>query len=105
MLFFENMSRKQKRKFNKLSPEEQAPIIEAELIQKVSQIMAKEIANSMIRGMNLLWTQLFEDFVIPLDNVENDDEWHKKISELLSLIRTQYLRIEASKAKENENEE
>lgn len=103
MPFFDNMNRKQKRKFNKLSPDEQAPIIEAELIQKVSPIMADQIAKSMITGMDILWQQLFEDYVKKIDEAKDDDVdyW---VNTLISTIRTQHLRIEAQKARENKDE-
>lgn len=95
------MNRKEKRKFNKLSPDEQAPIIEAELIQKVSPIMAKEITNAIIAGMDIVWEKLYNDCVNILDNTNNEDDRNKAIDYMLSLIRTQHLRIEANKAKEN----
>lgn len=99
-MLIDKMNRKQKRKFNKLSPDEQAPIIEAELIQKVSPIMAKEIAKAMITGMDLVYEKLFDEFVNPLDTTDSEDEWNMMINNLLSLIRTQYLRIETNKANE-----
>lgn len=99
MSFFEKMNRKQKRKFNKLSPEEQAPIIEAELVQKVSPIMAKEIANSMIAGADLVWEQLYSDYVSMIDATYEESELRLRIEALLGKIRTQYLRIQSDKAK------
>lgn len=102
MSFFENMNRKEKRKFNKLSPDEQAPIIEAELIQKVSPIMADQIAKAMIQGVNLVWEELYTEFVMPID--EEGADVSSKVIELLSAIRTQHLRLETNKAKENQDE-
>lgn len=95
------MNRKQKRRFNKLSPDEKAPIIEAELVQKVSPILAQEISKAMIAGMNLVYEKLFDEFVNPLDTADSEDEWNMMINNMLSLIRTQYLRIEARKAKDD----
>lgn len=103
-MFIDRMNRKQKRKFNKLSTDEQAPIIEAELIQKVSPIMAEQISKSMITGMELLWEQLYEDFVKPIDEMD-DDEMYAKVDEMLSMIRTQHLKIESNKAKERKDDE
>lgn len=106
-MFFENMNRKQKRQFNKLSPDEQAPIIEAELIQKVSPVMAKEIANAMIVGGDLVWEKLYTDFVEEYDNLPIHairEEGSEIIIAILSTIRAQHLRIEASKAKEDKDE-
>lgn len=101
MSFFKNMNRKEKRKFNKLSPDEQAPIIEAELIQKVSPVMAKEIANSMIVGRKLVWKELYDDFVVRADSAENAEEWERVVGELLSTIRLQYLSIESNGIKKD----
>ena len=98
------MNRKEKRKFNKLYQAEKAQIIEAELNQKVSKVMAQEIAKAMINGMNILYGRLYEDFVMQIDAAESEKEWEEKVGELLSAIRIEYLRIEANKEKENLNE-
>lgn len=103
-MFIDKMNRKQKRQFNKLSPDEQAPIIEAELIQKVSPVMADQISKSMIAGMNLVWENIYTSHVRMIDKLdedENSDEWKERVNALLSEIRKQYIRV---KAKEDENE-
>lgn len=97
-------NRRQRRKFNQLPDDQKEAFIQHLVIDKVSGVMNKEITKSMIVGMDMVWTQLYEDCVNPLDNVENEAEWNRKVGELLSLIRTQYLRIEANKAKENQTD-
>lgn len=103
MSFFENMNRKQKRKFNKLSPDEQAPIIEAELNQKVSKVLAEQVQNLIMLGIDITWQQIFNDYVKKIDEAKDDDVDYL-VNTLLSTIRTQHLRIEAQKAKENKDE-
>lgn len=105
MSLFESMNRKQRRKFQKMKPEEQAHLIEAAMMQKISPVMSKEITKAMITGTNLVWEQLYSEFVEKMDFTTSDVEYDELINQLLSLIRTQYLRIQADKLKgDNENE-
>lgn len=101
MSFFSNLSRKEKRKFNNMSPEEQAPIIQAELIRKIDGQMGKIVQRDIQVGMDLVWTSLYNDFVSEYDSAKYEDQYII-VENLMSKIRTQYLRIEKEK-KEAEN--
>lgn len=98
------MNRNQRRKFNKsfgkLSNDEQEAFVGAMITQKIAPVMNKEITKAMITGMNVLYEQLYTDFVSNYDLETDPYEKDRIIGELLSVIRTQYLRIESEKAKE-----
>lgn len=98
------MNRKQRRKFNKgfskLPPEQQEEFASTMVWKKIEPVLGQEIAKSMISGMNALWSQLYTDYVEKYDEAYIPEEQDRIIEELLSLIRTQYLRIESEKAKD-----
>ncbi len=105
MFLSKNPNRKERRKFNKefakLPQETQHEVLQAELMEKISPAMNKALTEAMISGINLAFEQLYEDFVIKIDEASNLGETHKESAlceNLLSAIRKRYVEIQAKKA-------
>lgn len=94
MNIFSNMNRKQKREFNSLDNDKKAELIQSALVEKVSGVMAKETAKSMIRGMEFQLEELYTKYVMKMDDfiIDGDFESSNKINEeLLSFLRMKHL--------------
>lgn len=97
--FFSNLSSKDKKRFNKLSDEEKAKIIHANVVDKIGDIMLKAITDATIRGMDLAYEDLYQNFVTRFDN--KDVEFN--LMDMLSYLRLKHLEHEKRKNKENAN--
>lgn len=103
MSIFDSLNRKEKRNFTKMPKSKQAELIQAALIEKISPVMSTEITKAMITGMDLLWSQLYVDFVEKIDAAHDSFKEKELIDALLSLIREKYIAVQARKAKEDLN--
>lgn len=98
---YSNLSKKDKKAFNKLSDEEKAEIIQATVVDKVSSILLKAVTNATIDSMLNTYEMLYQDFVKPLDESMSD---HSYIDKLLSELRMKHLEYVKRQNKEGETE-
>lgn len=89
---FENMSKKEKKEFEKLSNEEKAKVLEIAITQKVSSVMEKEIPKAIISGMKIALDQIYEKYIFQYDKTEDKDHKEKIKEELFSYIRSEHLK-------------
>lgn len=102
---FEGMNRKSRRGFNKLHDEQKQEVIRSAIMDKVSGVMAGEVAKSIITGMQLAHEQLYTKYVSAIDELQvNGEDSSQEIEKLLGHIRTEYLKIMTEKRKESEKE-
>lgn len=93
-------NRKTKRQFKKLPNDQQEAVLQHLLIEKISPVMNKEITKSIIAGTDLVWEQLYSNYVSKYDAVTDCEMKQAIISDMLSTIRIEYLRIQTNKAKQ-----
>lgn len=89
---FKNPTKKTKKMFNSLPDEERTEIINGILNEKISKITAKQIADSIIAGMELAQENIYNDFVLSIDDVMvGTREWQEEAEKLLSYLRIKHL--------------
>ncbi len=99
--------KKGKKKFEELPPESKSKVIEVAIIEKISPVMAKEVANSMIRGMELEREEIYKKFVENIDMLKVSSDslaWETEVECLLSYIRKGHLDYMAKQARENKGD-
>lgn len=96
---YSNLSKKDKKAFNKLSNEEKAEIIQANVTDKVSGILLNAITNATIDSMLNTYEMLYQDFVKPYDESMSD---HSYVDQLLSELRIKHLEYVKRQNKEGE---
>lgn len=85
---FKNLNRAQKRKFNRMSKEDKAKIIEAAVQQEISPHLASKLCDGMITGMDLQNHHLYKKYVSKIDSGSlSGEERHTCMEQLLSAIR------------------
>ncbi len=93
-----HLTKSGKKAFNKLSDEEKAKIIQANVIDKISDSLAKAITEATIRGMDYAYEYLYQNYVTRYDN--KDEEFN--LLTLSSYLRIKHLEHEQRKNKEND---
>lgn len=97
-------SKKGKKEFEKMSTEKKAEVIQAAISEKVSGVMATEIAKAMIAGIKQQNKLLYNKFVMQIDGCKSgDQEWIDKVEDLLSYLRTEHLKNIIGESKEDKN--
>lgn len=105
------MNKKTKKKFNSLSQEEKEQVIRYMVNDKVSSVFAKELANSMIAGVNTAYEQLWRDYVAEIDGLEvGTVQWEVKVTGLIGFLKDKHIEIErrkvaAEQAKQKQEQE
>lgn len=93
------MDNKAKKKFNRLSQEEKEQVVRYIVNDKVSSVFAKELANSMIAGINTAYSQLWRDYVEEIDGLEvGTVQWETKVTGLIGFLKDKHIEIERKKA-------
>lgn len=106
MNVFKGMNRKQKREFDKLENDKKAELLQAAIVDKVSGTMATEIAKAMISGMELEREQLYQKYVVNIDDCSYGcDEWFEYADKLLSYLRMEHLKYQQKQTKNMQNGE
>lgn len=86
------MNRKQKRGFNKLSEDEKSELIKSEIVNKVSPIMSREIANATVNGIYIERDRLYNHYVKPIDESDTEEEKTRLVNELLGFLREEHVK-------------
>ena len=95
--FFDGMSKKDKRNFQKLPIEKQREVISGAIMQKISTVMTREIAKATIAGMDNVIETLYNEHVSLIDVCQDPEERDNLIDKLLGYIRKEYLRIQVNR--------
>lgn len=77
----------------------EAEIKEA-LIKKIEPVFTKQIVKSMIAGSNLVWEEIYNDYVAKIDATKDSETRNRAISEMLCRIREKHLSISAATARD-----
>lgn len=100
---FSNLTRSGKKAFNKLTDEEKAAIIQANVIDKINEPLLNAITNAIIQGSEIAYETIYKEFVKPIDEVKDEITQHAYMNSLLSQIRLKHLEYE-KKRRTQENE-
>lgn len=105
MGMFEHWNRQQKRKFDKLDKDTQAEMLTSGVMEKITPIYNKAVAQSMLSGIKLERKQVYDRFVNKIDSAEKgSDEWNSLVEDMLSYFRVRYLQYNMETKKENVKE-
>lgn len=91
---FSNLTKSGKKAFNKLSDEEKAAIIQANVVDKISDPLLNAITNAVIQGTEMAYETIYKEFVKPIDETEDEITQHAYMNSLLSQIRLKHLEYE-----------
>lgn len=87
-----NLSKKQKKEFNKLSKHDKMKVSEAILTQAINDSFINKIAESIIAGSKFRDKTLYEKYVKEIDGLaEGSEERNVLVEKLLSSIRVSYI--------------
>lgn len=96
-------TKKGKKEWKSLSDESKGQIINTAIQEKVGKVMAKEIAKSIIAGGELELEHIYNQFVVPIDELEvSSFEWAGQVEVLLSYIRMKHLSYISKKINDEE---
>lgn len=102
MSVFKN--RAQRRKFNKLGSETKHAVVELSIQQAVSKVLAKEVSQAIVDGMDLQSNHLYTKYVSKIDSgVLSEAEKADCIEHLLSTIRKGHINYVKKHGKEAED--
>lgn len=98
--------KKGNKKFEKLTPDAKAKVLQTAIEQKVSGIMAEEISKAMITGMTLEREQIYNKYVEAIDKfdpvVDGFEKWAEEVNKLLSYLRMKHLECVSKQKKDGE---
>lgn len=96
-----NLTKAGKKDFNKLTDEEKASIIHANVTDKIGDVLTKAITDATIRGIEMAYEQIYKEFVKPIDENEgNKTRRQAYMNSLLSQIRLKHLEYEKKRRTE-----
>lgn len=103
---FRGMNRKTKRQFNNLDTDKQTEFLQAAIIEKVSPIMANQIATAMIEGAKQEDERIYKKYVEEMDLYcsHGDANWINLANQMLSYFRMKHLEYEKNRL-ENQGDE
>lgn len=98
---FSRMSQKEKQDFNNLDSNKKSELIQTAFIEKISPVMANQIAKAMISGSNQEDERLYKKYVEKMDLFcsHGDENWMDLVNQLLSYLRMAHLEYEKNKIK------
>lgn len=90
-----NWTKKQKKEFNRLSPADKQTVTEVAIARAVNSALMKHVPDATITGELLRSNELYERYVRTLDDMTvNSFKWAEEVQQLLSDIRTGYLKYQ-----------
>lgn len=96
-----NLTKAGKKDFNKLTDEEKAAIIHANVTDKIGDILLTSIIDATVRGNEMAYEMIYKEFVKPIDEAEDEITKHAYMNSLLSQIRLKHLEIERKRRVED----
>lgn len=92
MSFFKRLNRQQRRKFDKLNNKQKQEIVSAEVNEKLSHIMAQQIAKSFIDGNLWAYKEIMEKYCNPILALKgkNAKERNRILDELINEVSVRY---------------
>ncbi len=96
-------TRKGKKQWVNLPDDSKKQVINAAIQEKYGKVMAREIAKSIITGGEIELENIYNRFVVPIDQLETSSvEWAGQVDVLLSYIRVKHLNYIAKQVRHNE---
>lgn len=101
---FGHMSREQKRKFKKLSPDGKVEYAQASIASTVSDVMTQKISDGIITGIRFERNRIYQEYVVSIDESKTEKEKMEHIERLLSFLRVNHLNYVKREREQQEGE-